>query len=271
MVHKNRTILSVMVLLISFFLWQLDIYAKSHTNPSASDDIWKNPQTGYCVLLEDDAKLLSEEEKSQLAVQMQEITLYGNAAFKSVSFNNLSAASFARDFYHDSFGQTSGTLFLIDMDNREIYIFSDGTIYKTLTSSYANTITDNVYQYASKGDYYSCASRAFVQIQSLLAGQKIAQPMKYISNILLALIFAALINYFLAMYLSGSAKPDSSEILSAISTKFTFTHPKKQLTKQEKIYSPPSSSGGGHSGGGHHGGGHSGGGHHSGGGGGHRF
>lgn len=160
-----------------------------------------------------------------------------------------STASYADDFYHDSFGQTSGTLFLIDMDNREIYIFSDGAIYRTVTSSYANTITDNVYRYASREDYYSCASKAFEQIQALLAGQRIARPMKYISNALLALILAALVNYFLAMYLSGSSKPSSKEILSSISTKFAFTNPQRRLIKQEKVYSPPSS-GGGHSGGG---------------------
>ena len=151
------------------------------------------------------------------------------------------------------------------MDNREIYIFSDGAIYRTVTKSYAESITDNVYSYASKGNYYRCASEAFEQINTLLAGQKIAQPMKNISNVLLALILAALINYFLAMRTAGSAKASSKEILNSISTQFSFRNAQKCLTKQDKVYSPPSSSsGGGHSGGG-------GGGHSSGGGGGHRF
>lgn len=259
----------------------MTVHAESDTEPSASaSEIWENPETGYSVLLEDDAELLSAEERSQLAAQMQEITVYGNAAFKTISYNMFSASTYARDFYHDSFGQSSGTLFLIDMDNRELYIFSDGSVYRTITSSYADTITDNVYRYASRGDYYACASNAFEQIHSLLAGQKIARPMKYISNALLALILAALINYFLAMNLSRSAKASSSEILGAISTKFSFRNPRKDLVKQDKVYSPPSSSssgyrisssGGGHrssGGGGHHSGG---GGHRSGGGGGHRF
>ncbi len=237
---------------------------------------WENEETGYCTVLEDEAQLLTPEECTQLATQMQAITTYGNAAFKTVSYNNASTAQFARDYYHRIFGAESGTLFLIDMDNREIYIFSDGSIHKTVTNAYANTITDNSYRYASEGDYYRCASTAFEQINTLLSGQRIAQPMKYISNALLALILAALINYSLVRLLSCTTRPGQAEILDSASTKFHFSNPKRRLDSQTKVYNPSRSSGGsgGHSGGGRSGGGghrSGGGGHRSGGGGGHRF
>lgn len=238
-------------------------YAVSAPDASSSCCM-QNPDTGFQVVLEDDAGLLSEEELTQLSLEMQTITTYGNAAFKSVSYNYMSASRFAENYYHELFGQQSGTLFLIDMDNREIYIFSDGAVYRTITGSYADTITDNVYRYASEGDYFLCASKAFEQISSLLAGRKIAQPMKYISNALLALILAALINYFIIRALSGGKKPSTGEILNASSASFAFRNPQKYLTNQTKVYSPPSSGGGSHGGGG-------GGGGRSGGGGGHRF
>lgn len=239
---------------------------KTTAAAKASSITWSNQGTGYVVILEDEADLLSEDEESQLALEMQAVTAYGNAAFKSVSYNDYSTSYFATDYYHEIFGKESGTLFLIDMDNREIYIFSDGDIYKTITDSYADTITDNIYRYASDGDYYDCASKAFQQISSLLSGRKIAQPMKYISNALLALILAALINYFLARILSATPKPGTDRVLNSIATGFAFANPQMTLTKQTKVYSPPSSSSGG---GGHRSGG--GGGHRSGGGGGHRF
>ena len=243
--------------------------ASDSESESASKSIfWTNQETGYRVLLEDDAGLLTEEEIRLLALEMQDITAYGNVAFKSISYNIHSASSFARDYYHQQFSSESGTLFLIDMDNREIYIFSDGSVYRTITSAYASTITDNVYRYASSADYYSCASQAFEQIRILLSGRRIAQPMKYISNALLALILASLINYFVVRIMSRSKEPSTGEILGAASTRFSFTDPKRYLTRQTKIYHPPSSGGGSHGGGG---GGHSGGGHSSGGGGGHRF
>ena len=254
-------------LLIPVFLFQPSLAV--HAAPDALT--WENEETGYCTVLEDEAELLTPEERTQLASQMQSITTYGNAAFKSVSYNNSSTSQFARDYYHQMFGAESGTLFLIDMDNREIYIFSDGSVYKTLTNAYANTITDNSYRYASEGDYYRCASTAFEQINTLLSGQRIAQPMKYISNALLALILAALINYCLVRLMSRTTRPGTEEILNSSSTKFHFANPKRHLSSQTKVYNPPSNSGG--SGGGGGGGGHrgGGGGPSSGGGGGHRF
>jgi Beta-propeller domains of methanol dehydrogenase type len=252
-------------LLPACLLFPLGAYAESQNTI-----LWENPDTGYCIILEDDAQLLGSREQEELAAAMRTVTAYGNAAFKSISANSYSAASFADDYYHGLFGTESGTLFLIDMDNRELYLFSDGAIYRTIGKSYADTITDNVYRYASNGDYYLCASSAFEQIGAVLAGEKIAQPMKYISNALLAFILAALLNYFLARSLSRSSKPGTGEILGSISTRFDFRNPRKILTSQTKVYDPPSSSSSGGSGGGHSGGG-GGGGHSSGGGGGHRF
>lgn len=239
----------------------------------AASPAWTNSDTGYLVIIDDEADLLSEEEESLLALSMRQITSFGNVAFKSVSSNSYSTSYFAERYYHELFASQSGTLFLIDMDNREIYLFSNGAIYRVVTTGYATTITDNVYRYATNGDYYRCAAEAFSQVHSLLSGNKIAQPMKYISNTLLALILAALINYFVAIILSGTAKPSKAELLSSISTGFKFVDPYTTKTHQTKVYSPQSSGSSSSSGGGSsHSSGGGGGGHSSGGGGGgHRF
>lgn len=267
---------TIILLLISCLAFSITGNAASSPTASAADNssisaaniTWTNEGTGYRVILEDDADLLSDSEESMLLSQMQEITKYGNAGFKTLSDNEFSTSYYTKEYYYELFGQQSGTLFVIDMDNREIYLFSDGTVYQTVTSAYADTITDNVYRYASRGDYYSCASHAFSQVHSLLSGNKIAQPMKYISNALLALILAALINYFVVRLLSGTAKPSQAELLGSASTGYQFTNPTVFRTHQSKTYSPQSSGSGG-GGGGHRSGG--GGGHRSGGGGGHRF
>ena len=267
---RRRSLYSMIMICTLFLLPACLLFPLGAYAESQNTILWENPDTGYCIILEDDAQLLGSREQEELVAAMRTVTAYGNAAFKSISANAYSAASFADDYYHGLFGTESGTLFLIDMDNRELYLFSDGAIYRTIGKSYADTITDNVYRYASDGDYYLCASRAFEQIGAVLAGEKIAQPMKYISNALLAFILAALLNYFLARSLSRSSKPGTGEILGSISTRFDFQNPRKILTSQTKVYDPPSSSssGGGHSGGGGRSGG---GGGHSGGGGGHRF
>ncbi len=217
-----------------------------------------NAQTGYKVIVDDEADLLTSEEELQLAEKMAEVTSYGHAAFVSVDYNTTSAADFAEDYFYDNFGYESGTLFLIDMDNREIYIYSDGAVYKIITKSYANTITDNIYTYASDAEYYTCAYKAFEQIVALLEGDKIAQPMKHISNAFLAVLLALLINYALVMFMSAAKKPGKRELLEATKHRCSLVNTKAVYTHTTRKYDPPSSSssgGGGRSGGGGGGGG----------------
>lgn len=239
-------------------------------NRQTEPERYVNPNTGYRVIVEDQAALLTQEQLQELALEMQGITEYGNAAFVTVDWNEESTESLARQYYRECFGTDSGTLFLIDMDNRNIWIHSDGAVYDVVTTAYANIVTDNVYRFASDGDYYGCASTAFRQIQALLEGQRIAQPMKYISNALLAMILAMLINFGLVICFTRLRKPGTGAVLANIHRKFSYTKPNAVYTHQTKRYDPVSSgSDSGSSSGG--GGGSSSSGGSSGGGGGHSF
>ena len=123
-------------------------------------DKYINNETNYQVIIEDDADLLSESEIKQLQKEMIPLTQYGNIAFKTINENSSTTSNYASNYYHQMFGTSSGTLFLIDMDNRYIYIFSDGNNYKIITTAKANIITDNVYKYASNRQDYECASKS---------------------------------------------------------------------------------------------------------------
>lgn len=229
-----------------------------------AEALYTDPDTGYQVHIEDDAGLLSQEERDDLARQMQGITAYGNVMFKTIEENNTSTDSYARSYYYECFGTDSGTMFLIDMDNRNIWIRNDGRISRIVTNAYSDTITDNCYRYASRGDYYGCASEAFSQIEALLEGQRIAQPMKYICNAFLAVIFSLLITLGLARAMSRSRKPGHSDLLQAASHEFWLNNPQAIYTHTTKHYDPPSSdssSSGGSGGGGGGGSSGSGGGH----------
>lgn len=223
--------------------------------------------TGYKVILEDDADLLTPEEEASLISVMNEITEYGNVAFKTVDINYSSTSGYASSYYHEQFGSESGTLFLIDMDNRMLYIFSDGDLYKIVSKGRANTITDNVYRYASNGDYFNCSKEAFSQIYTILNGNEIAQPMKYISNALLAILLALLINFIIINRVTGLRRAGNDPMIHAAKAGFQFSEPDVTFLNETRVYSPVESS----SGGGGHGGGGGGGGHSSGGGGGHSF
>lgn len=230
--------------------------------------VYINSDTSYGVWIDDDAQLLDEEEKQELAALMQDITIFGNVLFKTTDNSTSDTESYAREYYRKQAGSDSGILFFIDMDNRMIWIHSDGAVYRVITKSYANTITDNVYRYASAGDYYECASQAYTQVLALLNGNKIAQPMKYLSNAFLAVILALLLNYGLVCFFGGIRKPGRKQLLGNAENYFRYTTPQAFFVRESRTYNPSSSDSGG-SGGGHSSSGGSSG--SSGGGGGHRF
>lgn len=218
-----------------------------------------NENTGYCARIEDTANLLNPEQRSLLLDNMKAITAYGNVVFHSTDSNDTSTAFYAQQYYHSQFGNNSGTVFLIDMSNRMIYMFSDGAVYRILTKGKANTITDNVYTYATKGDYYVCAAMVFSQELTLLEGGRVSQSMKYASNGLLALVLALLINYYIARHCAGSQKPSDAEVLTGLKAKQYLLDFQVQHTHSNKVYSPVRSGGGrsgGTGGGGGGGGGH---------------
>ena len=138
-------------------------------------------------IIQDDADLLTYDEEQDLLSVMQGLCEYGTPMFWSTMASG-DAEQLAEDFYHARIGTASGTLLAINMNSRVITVFSDGDIYRTVTRSEANTITDKIYRYASAGDYSQCAQSAFEQIGRLLRGERIARPMKLISSILPNLI-----------------------------------------------------------------------------------
>lgn len=140
-----------------------------------------------------------------------------------------------------------------------------------MTSSYADTITDNVYRYASSGDYYTCAYKVFEQELALLKGSKISQPMKYISNALLAIVAALLINYGIVRMYVRKKVPSIKKIMNVILVNKAFDNCKVVHTYQSKTYSPVESDSDSGSSGGSSSGGSSGGSSCGGGGGGHSF
>lgn len=238
----------------------------------AASPVWTNEETGYGMYIDDAADLLTEEEEQRLRQHMQEITEYGNAAFVTTSENNSSAKNYAENWYYSQFRNDSGTLFLIDMDNRMIYICSNGAVYREVTNYRAETITDNVFRLATKKDYYGCAREAYDQIVTLLRGGKIAQPMKYVCNILLALVLSVMINFLIVSAARKQRSASVKKVIQAADAQFHISKPVTHLTSKSKRYDPISSdSGSSRGGGGGYSGGGGGGGGFSGGGGGHSF
>ena len=209
----------------------------------------------YQLVIEDDANLLTDSEEKSLSEVMAPLTEYGNIVFKSINTNNTTAASYAKSLYNGRYGKQSGSLFLIDMKNRKIYIFSNGENYNKITDAKAETITDNIYEYASDKKYYECAKEAYKQMLTVLEGGKIAEPMKYISNGVLAVMISLFINFAIFKLATNNKKASGNEQIKECERFFQHTTPVVTKTGTHRVYSPPSSSSGGGSSGGGGGGG----------------
>ena len=94
----------------------------------ADSKVYQNSETGYVVRIVDDANLLSYEEEEKLVEDMKPVTKHGNAAFVSVYNYDSSTRTYAEN-HADGLIGSNGTLFLIDMGRREIYIYSQGAVW----------------------------------------------------------------------------------------------------------------------------------------------
>lgn len=218
-----------------------------------TDKIVKTVSGNDLVIL-DEADLLNDSEEKNLQEQMSGLCSYGDTIFRTMSENVMSAEG-AADVTLKKYGN-DGLVFLIDMENREIYMF---TTYDNLTAGHCRSITDNVYSLASDGDYYRCASTAFEQAETVLEGQRIAQPMKYIDNAILAVIIAMIINFIWLASTSRKRRASSYEVAGSARSEIDLSNASLIQTGSRIIHhdSGGSGGGGGGGGGGGHGGGHS--------------
>lgn len=235
-----------------------------------SSSVYQNSDTGYTAYIDDEEDLLSSSEEEELLKKLVPLTQYGNVAFLS-GRGDYSAAATIRDFYNEVFYGKSGLIFFIDMENREIRIQSGGAFYRTISSDVANSITDNVYVFASNGDYYRTAAVAFSQVKAKMEGRFVATPMRWISNFFLAIFLGLLFNFTMLLMTWKQNRAGSKAVLGALRPNMILDNREVIMTNQTKVrLSSSSSRRGGRSGGGFSGGGRSGGGFSSGGGG-HRF
>lgn len=223
----------------------------------------------FGILIQDNENLLTAEEEENLSDVMEPITQYGNVMFMSTGDPQWDDPEWnAALEYDDAFGYTDGLIFYIDMKNRILTLYSYGSVYDVISEGYARTITDNVYTYASDGDYYACAKEAFTEAYTLLEGRSISQPMRVITNVFLAFMLAFLAA-FLILTVQRSRAGVSGRETARVSRKQPVMNVVLHQVISRKTYHRESSSGTGSSSGG--GGGSFGGGGGGGGGGSHGF
>lgn len=111
----------------------------------------------------DMAGLFTDSEKAALEEQIAKLRDANemDAAIVTTEENFGSARDFADDFYEEmELGTGSGhdgALFLIDMENGELWISTEGKMIRYLTDARIETILDDTFEYAADGEFYDAA------------------------------------------------------------------------------------------------------------------
>lgn len=219
-----------------------------------------NETTGYQIVIEDNAGLLDAAEMTDILLAMREVSEYANVGlltYPEGGGSNAASATKAKEWGNSVFGATKRfTVFIIDMRARHLDIYASQPLAGTLTAAEENSIADNVYKLASAREYGKCARETFTQIAKVLRGEKIATPMKIISNVFTALIAAILLAYIL---ISGWARKEQAVSMPVVVKAAVAGGATVVLgnTLKRVVHHESSS---GHGGGGHGGGGGGGGG-----------
>lgn len=150
--------LSVLFLILTVFGGNMVTWAVSQESGSGSGE----------KRVFDGAGLFSEEETEEFEKHIQSMKTEMNMDVVIVTTDDAegkTAGDYAENFYiNGTYGagkDYSGVLFLIDMDNRELYILPVGKMNRFLTDKRWNAILDDTYEAAGSREYGVCA-RSFL-------------------------------------------------------------------------------------------------------------
>ena len=91
-------------------------------------------ESAYSLVIDDEADLLTEAEETDLRTYMEKVLPYGNAAFVTVNENPTSTERLAESKFLEFFGDVSGALLIVDMDNRYIQLIADESVLAPLSA-----------------------------------------------------------------------------------------------------------------------------------------
>ncbi len=236
--YTKRLIAAIVLFVLAVIIPFRGVNASSGEEQSSAD--WR-------VYIADGADLLTDSEEEELFGIMKPGTAYGNMVFVTITDAvGYNSSDYIEMLYQttDVLKGTDAVIYIIDMDNRLLWISGYGSLKKIITPDYGNLITDNIYTYASDGDYRRCATEGYRQIIAKLEGERIAGPLRTAGNFSIALILAAVLTFLFAYITSTSRKASDSDILDNIERRINMTNPNVVHTTTKKIYDPPSSSSG---------------------------
>lgn len=123
----------------------------------------------------DQADLLSAEEEQLLSQKTEELSETWKQDFVVVTTSDAegkTSEEYADDYYDNNGYQENGVLYLIDMDNRSVWISTSGAMIRFLTDQRIERVIDEGYEQLKSGEYADCFMKMLGQTE-IFMGQGI--------------------------------------------------------------------------------------------------
>lgn len=175
-----------LIILLTFIISITPVRASTNTYERTEDDlrvpskvdltiadksaIMATPSVDVVEKVYDFADLFTDSEEQDLYEKASNFMDKYNMdlAIVTISENNKSSeVAYADDFYDYNDFDNNGLLFLIDMDNRQIYMSTSGTAIKMYNDNRIDYLMDQVFQYMTDKDYYEGTSKYISLLSSL--------------------------------------------------------------------------------------------------------
>ena len=215
---RLSALLILLVLLLSALAPSISVLAASVLGSLPKLPSRRNERTGYSAVIADEADLLSASEEAKLLDEMYPLTEYANIAIYTVSTStSMKDYERARKKRVELFGtNANAAIFTIDMYLRRIVIQRRGNMEKFFNNSRANNITNNVASMATQKKYYSVCSTAMRQMRDVIQERDVPEPMRYLSNAVIALMLGCITAFVIAVLTSSSIRKKKKNETSVV-------------------------------------------------------
>ena len=189
----NKNIKKIIAVFFSFVIIGCNVFASTNTydreeeehygvknysvTSSNKNNVMNTPYVNENEKIYDFAELLTDEEEEEIAYLIYDFIEEYNMDMAVVTIDDSdfrTSEEYADDFFdYNNFGTNKtldGILFLIDMDNRKMWISTHGEAIRMYNDDRIESILDTTYSYISKQDYYNCA-KGFVEDASYYASK----------------------------------------------------------------------------------------------------
>ncbi len=258
---KKKFILFLVVLNLFLYLpvnASTNTYERTNDNLLIPDDIEVTESNRSNILLTpavnakekiyDFADLFSDAEELELYAKVSNYINQTSLdlAIVTINYNNKhNIQVYADDFYdYNDFGignGNSGSLFLIDMDTKQIYMTTTGNAIRTYTDQRYNIILGNVFTYVANGQYYNGINSlvdlmsSYAEINPLEDGNYVIENGKVVkdNNDILVCLGIALIVTIIALLIMARM---NKMVFKASSSRNYLKHETMNIKKINEVF-----------------------------------